>query len=217
MAASAYYITSKEVKNQILRHNSILSQPHWQSGGIVFVCKYYIVISDTLRSCRPEVFCKKGVLRNFTKSKGKHLCQSLFFNIKKESLAQVFFCEFCEISKNTFLTEHLWWLLLYIGRLFLLFVARCIRASCPINKLKPHMLFRCKKKCLFQEMVFRPPSRPVDYFPKKITFWYIRTNGTYGNICDIWKHIRTCGEKNLLPIKRVFIWSSLLEKRKEDS
>ena len=28
--------------------------------------------------------------------------------IKKETLAQVFSCEFCEISKNTFLTEHLW-------------------------------------------------------------------------------------------------------------
>ena len=28
--------------------------------------------------------------------------------IKKETLAQVFYCEFCEISKNTFFTEHLW-------------------------------------------------------------------------------------------------------------
>ena len=27
---------------------------------------------------------------------------------KKESLAQVFSCQFCEISKNTFFTEHLW-------------------------------------------------------------------------------------------------------------
>ena len=27
--------------------------------------------------------------------------------IKKETLAQVFFCEFCEIFKNTFFTEHL--------------------------------------------------------------------------------------------------------------
>ena len=27
--------------------------------------------------------------------------------IKKETLAQVFSCEFCEISKNTFFTEHL--------------------------------------------------------------------------------------------------------------
>ena len=26
--------------------------------------------------------------------------------IKKEILAKVFFCEFCEISKNTFFTEH---------------------------------------------------------------------------------------------------------------
>ena len=30
-------------------------------------------------SCQ-EVFCEKGVLRNFTEFTGKHLCQSLFFN-----------------------------------------------------------------------------------------------------------------------------------------
>ena len=52
----------------------------------------------TSRSSLPEVFYKKGVLRNFAKLTGKHLCQSLFFN----TLAQVFSCEFCEISKNTF-------------------------------------------------------------------------------------------------------------------
>ena len=28
--------------------------------------------------------------------------------IKKETMAQVFSCEFCEISKNNFFTEHLW-------------------------------------------------------------------------------------------------------------
>ena len=63
------------------------------------------------RSSRPEVLCKKGVLRNSAKFTRKHLCQSLFFNkvadlslqlYKKETLAQVFSCEFCEISKNTF-------------------------------------------------------------------------------------------------------------------
>ena len=32
--------------------------------------------------------------------------------IKKEALTQVFFCEFCEISKIAFFTEHLRWLLL---------------------------------------------------------------------------------------------------------
>ena len=63
------------------------------------------------RSSRSEVFCKKGVLRNFAKFTEKHLCQSLFFNkvadwglalLKKITLAQVFSCEFCQISKNTF-------------------------------------------------------------------------------------------------------------------
>ena len=33
----------------------------------------------------------------------------------KETLAQVFSSEFCEISKNTFFTEHLRWLLLFFG------------------------------------------------------------------------------------------------------
>ena len=66
----------------------------------------------TIRSSRSEVFCKKGVLENFAKFTGKHLCQSLFLIkrlrheawnfIKKETLAQVFTCEFSEISKNTF-------------------------------------------------------------------------------------------------------------------
>ena len=75
------------------------------------------------RSTRPDIFCKKGVLRNFTKFTVKHLCQSLFFNkvavevacnfTKKETLVQVFSCEFCKISKNTFFTEH-WWLLQYM-------------------------------------------------------------------------------------------------------
>ena len=59
---------------------------------------------------------KKVALINFTKFRGKHLRQSLFFNkhrpegcnsIKKETLAQVFSCEFYEISKNTLFTEHL--------------------------------------------------------------------------------------------------------------
>ena len=36
--------------------------------------------TEMSRSSRPEVFCKKGVLRNFAKFTEKHLCQSLFFN-----------------------------------------------------------------------------------------------------------------------------------------
>ena len=64
---------------------------------------------------------KKVVFRNFAKFRGKYLCQSLFLNtvssdacnfIKKETLAQVFFCEIWKISKTPFSIEHLWWLLL---------------------------------------------------------------------------------------------------------
>ena len=39
-------------------------------------------------------------------------CAGVSLLIKKETPAQVFSCEFCEISKNTFFIEHLWWPLL---------------------------------------------------------------------------------------------------------
>ena len=73
------------------------------------------------RNSRPQVFYKKGALRNFAKFTRKHLWQSLkaYNFIIKETLAQVFFCEFCEISKNTSFTEHLWWLLLHVPIMFL--------------------------------------------------------------------------------------------------
>ena len=78
-------------------------------NNIQFNCK--------VRSSYQGVFYKKGFLRHFTKFKGKHLCQRLFFNKvfsceiferacnfnKKEALTQVLSCEFCEISNNTFL------------------------------------------------------------------------------------------------------------------
>ena len=37
-------------------------------------------MTATNRCSRPEVFCKRDVLRNFAKCIGKHLCQILFFN-----------------------------------------------------------------------------------------------------------------------------------------
>ena len=69
------------------------------------------ILYKTYLSSRPEVFCKKGVPRNFAKFTGKDLHQSLFYNevegirptvfTKKETLAQAFSCEFCKILKNT--------------------------------------------------------------------------------------------------------------------
>ena len=60
---------------------------------------------------------KRGALKDFAKFTGKHLYQSLIFNkvaglmpatlFKKETLAQVLSCEFCETSKNTFFHRRL--------------------------------------------------------------------------------------------------------------
>ena len=63
----------------------------------------------SVRSNHRRWSVKKSVLRNFAKFRGKLMCQSLFSNNVAclETLAQVFFCDFCEISKNTSFTEHL--------------------------------------------------------------------------------------------------------------
>ena len=71
------------------------------------------------RSSCPEKFSKK-VFFKISQNSQENTCARVFFNkdceacnfIKKEALAQVFFCEFGEIFMNTFLTEHLRWLLL---------------------------------------------------------------------------------------------------------
>ena len=60
--------------------------------------KCMISHASDLRTSHPEVFCKKSVLRNFAKFTGKHLCQRTW----PATL----------LTKNTFLTEHLRWLLL---------------------------------------------------------------------------------------------------------
>ena len=74
------------------------------------------------RSSRPEVFCKKGAVKNFSKFIGKHLCQNLFFNkvvkltpttlLKKSLWHRCFPMNFAQVLRTPFLIEHLWWLLL---------------------------------------------------------------------------------------------------------
>ena len=75
------------------------------------------------RSSRPEVFCKKGVLKSFAKFTEKRLCQSLFFNkvaglryatlLKKRLWHRCFPVNFAKFLKTPFLTEHLRWRLLF--------------------------------------------------------------------------------------------------------
>ena len=55
---------------------------------------------DSLREQSPGSILQNRSSQNFTKFTGKHLCRSCNF-IKKETLAHIFSCEFCEISKNT--------------------------------------------------------------------------------------------------------------------
>ena len=94
---------------------------------------------------------RKGVLRNFAKFAGKHLCQSLFF--KKVALAQVFPCEFSEISKNTFFTEHL-------------------RATAS----DPNEVKNCKKQ-------FNPGAQPYIIFVYNIVSFCIKSKRIYNSVC----------------------------------
>ena len=81
----------------------------------------YFAVSTSRNSC-PEVFCKKGVLRNIAKFTGKHLCQSLFFNkvaglsaatlLKKRLWHRCFSVNFAQFLETSFFLEYLWWLLL---------------------------------------------------------------------------------------------------------
>ena len=66
------------------------------------------LLNHSFRSSRPELFCKKGVLKYFAKFTGD------------SQETPVLFYEFCKISKNNFFIEHLRWLLLkvYIMNVF---------------------------------------------------------------------------------------------------
>ena len=78
-----------------------------------------------LQKCKSsclDMFCRKGVLTNFEKFPGKHLCQSLLFHkvaglrtvtlLKKRFWCRWFPINFSKFLKTPSITEHLWWLLL---------------------------------------------------------------------------------------------------------
>ena len=90
------------------------------SDRVLSWIRFYLRYSNS----RPEVFCTKGVLRNFTKLTGKHLCQSLFFNkaagfspptlLKKKLWHRYFPVNFATFVRKPFIIEHLWWRFLKI-------------------------------------------------------------------------------------------------------
>ena len=81
-----------------------------------FLCNNHFTLN---RSSHPEVFCKKGVLKNFAKFTGKQQCQSHFL-IKLQALGpdikrpwhRCFPVNVAKFLRTSFLTEHLLWLLL---------------------------------------------------------------------------------------------------------
>ena len=70
------------------------------------------------RSNRPDMFCKKCILRNFAKFTGKHLYQCFFFqqrpaNLLKQRLWQRCFpVNFAKFLRTPIVIEHLPWLFL---------------------------------------------------------------------------------------------------------
>ena len=85
------------------------------------------------RRSRQEVFCKKGVLRNFAKSTGKHLFQSIFFN------------EVADL--RPILTEHLRWLLLNLAEIWNLKNEPIKTLSHKISVTGRNIAFQRKRNC----------------------------------------------------------------------
>ena len=110
-----YQIANLQFEELIRNRNSIF---------VSLICKdsYWNLISDLFRRSRQNssnqkiIFLKNrsshqrcslqnGVLRNFTKLTGKHLCQGLFFFhfFKKENLAHCFAVNFVKFLRTPFL------------------------------------------------------------------------------------------------------------------
>ena len=112
-------VNFEEVQQNLWWHGKWLRY----STSILFTC---------LRSSHQKCSLRKGVLRNFAKFTGKHLCQSLFLNkvaglrpatlLKTRVWHRCFTCEFCEISRNNVFhrISPLRWLVLKVCFLYTL-------------------------------------------------------------------------------------------------
>ena len=125
--------------------------PGWLRNNVInnITCYYSFLwffvsaLNESLfRSSCLEEFCNKGVLRKFHKihrktpaSESPEACNF----IRRETLTQVFSCEFCEISKNAFFYKQLWCLLLVINRL----LANIYSHFIPPKNTKKSRVFWC--------------------------------------------------------------------------
>ena len=76
---------------------------------VFFECKFdFLKIFRSFQKQPPDYSMKKGVQTNVPKFLCCYSCRPKACNfIKKETVTQVFSCEFCENFKKTFLTENL--------------------------------------------------------------------------------------------------------------
>ena len=100
-----------------------------------------------IRSSRPEVFCKKGVLTDFAKFTGKHLCQRLFFNkvaglLKKSLSHRCFPVNFAKFLRTPFFSRTppvgasaIIWHVKKLNGIFLCIGFKCIDAATKRNIL----------------------------------------------------------------------------------
>ena len=96
---SLWYCSSFSIQKFVyfsVRQESKYCEEYLKSNSMCHMCHKWS------RSSHPEVLCKRGILENFEKLKGKRLCQGLLF--KKFAVLrraeQVFSCQLCEIFKN---------------------------------------------------------------------------------------------------------------------
>ena len=108
---AVYWLQQVEQRSiKVIRIKSLLIM-------VDYLSNYEKKVYQFNRSSHRRCTVKKGVVRNFVKFTGKHLCRGLFLIklqawglqlYKKETPAQVFSCKFCKISKNTFFVQDLW-------------------------------------------------------------------------------------------------------------
>ena len=84
------------------------------SCAILETSIYYVVL--LVPEAISQICFVKKVFLEISQNSQEKTCTRVPFLItfsKKETLAQVFYSKFCEISKSAFFTEHLQWLLLW--------------------------------------------------------------------------------------------------------
>ena len=122
--------------------------------------------AEIIRSIRP-VFCKKGVLKNFTEFTGKHLCQSPFFSkvaglrpatlSKKRLWHRCFPVNFAKFLRNLFLPNT-------FGDCFWVNQTKFIFVHTNINSIRNKFEFLSTQVKGNRDVLMVPKQKPIIAF-----------------------------------------------------